>query len=1157
MNKRWLLLKNELSIEEVLSEIGLKRGKNKGDYTEYYCPVHDTNTPDLCIYQNDFTCYSSAERSGGNAVSLLMHCKQMNHVDEAVEWIEDHFPDKNVSNISEEKIEKRQDVREALNNITELAHNNLKNSHTDLYNYIKENRKFDNKLMSQTKIGFLCKDAVETIQKRYDKEVLINSGLFFERDGEVKCQMWNRIIFPYIRGDQTWYMIGRKPGNHDSVPQPYRDMLSNSPAKYKKLKKRDFNKHIVYQWQEGFDNDTVVITEGVTDAISAHKAGYNVSSPVTTRYSDNDIERVCEQAKHFSNVFIAMDADEEGRKGAKKTAHELAQHGIEAQILELGQGDLDDYTTENGYELDNVFGSANYYIYMLLEEVEDAHRTEVAEKKNRVWSAIHSWSKADKNQVFEMFSNKADAKSEYKEWEDKNRKKREKNRKKQKLEKEKKEEDQDDEVKEDITDKLEVKNPGEVLHINPTPIIYVNQVLDTATESKTNGQGTIKPRQKFKVFEIQLGEGEDAETYKLLTKPYRQIHLGENLLPIKKANLMKSKYMDSEYFKKIYREIQNENEDFSQSYEQWLKSLEGSEYIELQDAIDERSKEVVSQLSNEAILQLCQEYLEAGWNVDAKLMNIMYPQKIQHKKQNVKPGTVSKYQPHTQMWTNTKVGKSKTASRVGRKFDDATPAGLLGYADSDGKQEGIIDGLEVPVFIDEFNFGSSSRQLNDQLLSLMEEGFFEQTKAGHSITTRFYGNLTYLANPKDGDLPIEQQGQFSEFRDERSKQNLVSQFEELIQYLGMNIQAMASRFGIVIFDEEMETANPKEDVKLSDERFDKLEAFVSWVFDEASKEYTEIERYLRDWLEQEYEDDYIDRVNELAQETSNEKVTKFWNNHVYSYRHARGQALRMAVFQHIGDVINDSYDLEEIKNEADNQWSMVKEINLDSLENMTDATSKEQEISRASSKLNNYSPMYLRLFVKTIVAHSKKESVDIGKRKVFSELKPVYNDLKHEIDDVSDNSKYWKWSNLRSAVEGNLISKRMEVKNNFGIQFLKGGRDTPMFYVSVPERFQNFMEVEFDEDDGEDEEDGFEEFQEDNDLVISGDYDVSKSGLISLFKDHEDDYKYGSIPEADIVKYFGRRFDGKKYNKLKEVLASLSEEGSLYEVSDGVWQRVN
>jgi len=1144
-------LTNELDIHEVLTELGLSQGSHKGDYTEYYCPVHDSSTPDLCVYQDDFTCYSSADRSGGNAISLLMHCKEMNHIDEAKEWIQDHFPEKQVSNISEEKIEKRQEVRELLDNVTELAHTNLKNSHKKLYNHIKKNRNFDDQLMKEAKIGFLCKDVISTLRQRYSDEVLLDSGLFYEKEGETRCQMWNRIVFPYMRGGQTWYMIGRKPGDHESVPQPYRGMLSESPAKYKKLKKTEFNKHIVYQWQEGEDKDTVVITEGVTDAISAHKAGFNVSSPVTTRYSDKDIERVCDQAKHFTNVYIAMDADEEGKKGAKKTAHELAKHGIEAQIIELEDGDLDDYTTEHGYDLTSILSESEYYIDILLSDVEDSHRTEIAEKKNKVWSAIDSWSKSEKNQVFNLFGNKADAKSEYREWKKQGKESREKQKKKEKFENEKttndSEENEEDEA--DITEKLEVKNPGEILHINPTPKIYVNQVLDTATESKTNGQGTIKTKQKFKVFEIQLGEGEDAETFKLLTQPYKQIHLGENKLALKKANLRKAKYIDSKYFKKLYKEKQKDNEDFSMSYEAWLKSLEGSEYIELQDAIDERSKKVVKELSNEAILQLCQEYLEAGWNVDAKLMNIMYPQKIQHKKQNVKPGNVSKYQPHTQMWTNTKVGKSKTGGRVGRKFDDATPAGLLGYADSDGKQEGIIDGLETPVFIDEFNFGSSSRQLNDQLLSLMEEGFFEQTKAGHSITTRFYGNLTYLANPKDGDLPMEQQGQFSEYRDKRSKQNLVSQFEELIQYLGMNIQAMASRFGIVIFDEEMERASPKKDVKLSDERFEKLQAFVSWVFDEVSKEYTQIEIELRDWLEQEYEEEYRERINELADETSNEKVTKFWRNHVHSYRHARGQALRMAVFQHIGNVINDDYSIEDIREEADNQWDMVKEINLESLENMTNATSKEMEISRAASKLNNYSPLYLRLFVKTIVVHSKEKDVEYGEKRVFDELKSVYNDCKHEFEDVSENSKYWKWSKLRSAVEENLISKRMEVKNDFGIQFLKGGGDTPMFYISVPERFENFVEIDFSKSDLNQSE------SSDESLKIVGSFEASKSGLMKLFMSNEDKYDEGCIPEKDIVNYYGRKFNGKKYNRVMDALSSLSSEGSLQEVSESVWSR--
>lgn len=408
---------SEITINEVIQELGLSKGKNKGDYTEYYCPVHDNNTPDLAVYHDDFTCYSGG-REGGGPISLIMHAEQMNDVSEAINWIQTHFPDKDISSEDEETLERRKKARQVLNKASELAQSELKNHHQDLYNYIKENRNFDGKTMEEAGIGFFSRSIVETLKQRYSKQVLLDTGLFYEKDSNIRCQMWRRIVFPYERGDQVWYMIGRKPGDHEEVPMPYREFLEKSQAKYKKLNKTEYNKHIVYQWQQGENSDEVIITEGITDAISAHRAGYNVSSPVTVQYSQKDIERVCGQAKHYDKVFIAMDADGEGWKGAKKTGHELAKQGIEARIVDLGEGDLDDYTTENGYNIETLLQEAERYIDILDQELSDADRDKVTEKKERIFEAIQNWSEARRIRILSNISDgtKTENKTQFKKW---------------------------------------------------------------------------------------------------------------------------------------------------------------------------------------------------------------------------------------------------------------------------------------------------------------------------------------------------------------------------------------------------------------------------------------------------------------------------------------------------------------------------------------------------------------------------------------------------------------------------------------------------------------------------------------------------------------------------------------------------------------------
>lgn len=1117
-----------------------------------------------------------------------------------------------IGDIDEEEIEKRRDAREVLEQAETLCHGQLKQDQ-EKWNRLKESRNLEDEDIEEVKIGYWNDAVTETLKQRFTIQALVDSGLFKINCPDSNCDcnssfkdleelerhtnkeyseehlypvIGGRITFPYRRYTNTQYFIGRrtketeeywysKVDTHldeikeeilenpeteaETLEEAKNTWVSRKSGKYVKICQTSYNDHII--WQELKDRDELVITEGIYDAISAHKAGYSVASPITTRFNSNDIQKIIEIAKDFETVHLVFDGDTTGKEGQQETAKKLVQKGIEPNLVTLESGeDLDDWTNENGYDIEELLENGERYIDTLVKEVEEADERNQVELKEEIYRLIVDWEKRKARWIFKKLpGSKRENEKDWRQVRKDVQEERARQEKKQELP------DQPDtsESPDEITETLEVHNPGEEIYINPRPEVYINQLEETATETRINSQGTVDKEPQFKVYEVQFGEGTEENTYKLLVEPWRNLNLGENKLPVKEADLNKKIYHNSEYFREKYKEIQSENDDFNLSYGEWLDSLEGTEYIELQEQIDQRSKEVIQELPNDVILELVQEYLRAGWYTDPKLRTVMYPQIVQHDKSEVRPGKVAKYQPHTQLWTNTKVGKSKTGGRVGRKLDDATPAGLLGYADSDGKQEGIINGLNVPVFIDEFNFGSSSKQLNDQLLSLMEEGVFDQTKAGHSIKTSFYGNLTYMANPKDSDMPVEDEEDdyilynANNTKHDRSSFELVSQFEELIQFLGMNIQAMASRFGVIVFDEEMDTASNDEEVELSDERFQKLETFVEWVREQAGQEYTKIERELRPWLEQGYEDEYRETIHELCDETKNEKVKKFWKNHLESHRHARGQALRMSVFQNIGDVIKRDYSIEDIKEEAENQWSTVKEINRESLENMTEATDEEQQKSRSRSKIDSYEPKYLRLFMKSVIKHHQENKDEFGYIQMFEDLKPVYEDIREGIpdEDVTEDSRYWKWSKVSSQVEDNLNKKRLNLEQDFGVEIFRRDGDY-LFRVKVPERFKTFMDLEIgNSDSGRDDGDSGSMSNDcDSDLGIEGDYKPTTVGVRDLIEENAENYDSGLMPRSDIVKYFGRRFDGRKQNDVSDAIDSLLSEGVIHEVRSELYR---
>lgn len=1157
------------AIDDAVSVADVERAA-EDDRSQIYCGIHgDQDSADLVDYseknvgRSDWKCHA-CKASGTDVVAYVAERDKLSMGEAASKIADDHGLDVDISSSDTQVNKQKRKVRNCQEHVVSEAEDKRDSTW----------RHYSEETLEDLRIGWYDEELHSQLRERYG-DILSDAGVHGMMTGD---------------GDGTW-MIPHLNRRGRPELMTCRDPEPEDGPKYIQAGTSGAE-HVdndIY-FATGQRSDTLVLTEGYPDAIAAYDEGFDVIAAGCGSWQGN-LDRVAEYASRYDTVLVVSDNDDTGRENRREIGDRITSlQGDDApKVLshawddDKPEGyDLDEWCSSNKGELEQLIEDADRHLLRRMRWSEEPETEfDKPERRREVLKIILSWDSDKKNSVIEQWSsthdvNKGDLRESL-----------------QKAEEEHQEEppqstdsDEDDkqtenqsvqadykETDEQITRELSVPNTDEVIRLNPRPPVVVNELSETAFKTQINDVGTVDKEPKFKVYSVQFGKGANEDTSTLLVEPNRVINKGEEKLPVKTADLTKDLYKDSDYLKQKYREIKRNSEDYSKSYEEFLETRqEVASYLELQDRIDVRSKEVIEDLSNDTILSLIQEYLRKSYRTDPKLRTVMYPKIVQHDKSQVRPDEVGMYAPHTQMWTNTKVGKSHTSDRVGRRYEDATPAGLLGYADSDGKQRGMIDGLDTAVFIDEFDFGSSSEQLNDHLLSLMEQGRFEQVKAGRSIKTRFYGSMTYMANPKEADMPADDEGAVSAYTGERSQFELVSKFEQLIQVLGMNIQAMASRFGVIVFDDDMQTAEPMDDKNLSNERFRKLESFFEWAQREIAGEYTDIEHELEDWLEQEYEDDYCERVRDLAEDTHNEKVEKFWKNHLHSHRHARGQALRMAVYQHAGDVVKHDYSIDDIREEADKQWEQVKSINMDSLENMTKATDNQMMQDRARSKIDGCNPKYLRLFMKSVIKHHQNQSSDqIGRLFTFDTLKDVFEDIRRELpdSDVNDDSRYWKWSRIRSRMSDNINRKRMEVEQQFGVELMV--RDSQdMFRVKVPERFKAFLELEIgdsgdtggtdesgdtcDTGDMEDSSDTGDTsdvgFTEPDELKIEGDYEPTQSGVKQLFRDNQHKYD-GGIPEKDLTKYFGRKYDGGRQNQLTVTLSNLESEGTLTDCSDG------
>ena len=1005
-----------IPLDEVAEELGLQFAEEKNGENVYFCDLCDDESPDLWIGSGKFMCFGGGSTEGGRkAISLVMHVKDWKSKGRAMKWLKQHFPDE-FGEVSEEEIDRREKALEVLNKAALFSQARLKVEGNILENFL-ESRNFEEEDIDKARIGILDKEVIAKLKEEFGNQALQDAGLFTE-DGY--CILQDRLVFPHQEGETVWYMAGRAL-NEDLEP------------KYKKAAQTDYNENVLYQFFE--DSDTLVITEGYTDAISAVKAGFSVVSPATTTFSDEQIEDMVRTGQDFDEVVIINDGDEAGEDGATRTARVLSFNGVDPVMVELPEEeDLDDWTSENGYEeddIDELIESSDTYLDRVIEEADTDNRKKRSEKVDEVLHLIKDRSSVEVDQILTELPGKKDALQE---------------RLDEIREEESAEKAEDNlSIKKSDTDPHTIEIGSEEIELTPLSDIHIQEHRKTLTSLRASEQG-LSAQQNYKLFQFSFGEGVDEEEFWLISNPDQHLNLGEKTLPLQKVDLTEEPYRDAfrEEFDRLRSrgEVEGSFEDFIQDYSPCFRAAK---------RLTEESQQKIKNLSNDEVLQVVNEYIDNGFDIDPKLQQVLYPKLIHHRKQNVRPENVAPFAPHSIVYTNTKTGKSFTSSRIGERRDKVTSSGLIGYADADttSGNKGILAGMEQNFFADELSSKNHEGKLNDRLLTLMERGEAAISQAAVDMVTEYYGGLTYLGNPVSSQDNVS----FNE------------KFFRIIEDLGDNSQAMGSRFGNILVDMDLKEAKGQ---SLERDRQIGLESIVEWIKEEVADEYSKIEREMKPWLEQKYPETYRKDVAKVLQRVRGQKLNEFWESHLESYRHARGHALRMAVLENIGRVLSGEYDVEDIQRDADEAFKEVQAINISSLDKMALKEREDVNQERKKALLEGQEPKYVRYFVKSVVGFYNQGN-DVGKYRSFGRLKDVWLDLREDMEEINESGKYHRWSPIQKNIADNRTSKQNLLKRRYGIWISEEDGEL-LFKVSDMSTFQLYTSR--DEDSGGDEGNG-------------------------------------------------------------------------------------
>ncbi|WP_434345657.1 CHC2 zinc finger domain-containing protein [Myxococcus virescens] len=211
------------------------------------------------------------------------------------------------------------------------------------------------------------------------REAALKTGLFVQLPGgRVEDFFRERLVFPYWKGGRVVYFIARAT-QHTREEAKYKKLLTHS-ERHPYVSPTVRNDYF-YNEDAARKADTLLITEGVTDCISALQAGIACLSPATTRFRKQDIPRLLRLTRDARRVVICNDAEASGagEAGARETAAALWAEGREACIALLprpqdtAKVDVNALVTTHGAAaLHEVLGRARGYPEYLLDGIPES-----------------------------------------------------------------------------------------------------------------------------------------------------------------------------------------------------------------------------------------------------------------------------------------------------------------------------------------------------------------------------------------------------------------------------------------------------------------------------------------------------------------------------------------------------------------------------------------------------------------------------------------------------------------------------------------------------------------------------------------------------------------------------------------------------------------
>jgi len=286
-----------------------------------HCPFHDDRSPSFSVHPKGQYYYCFGCGKGGDVFDFVMEIEGLGFREALFNLAQANGI--TPPEIAPEQIQEIKKVNRTQEILRETALFYKQHLSAQARDYLKNDRGFNDEAISKFQIGYACKGLQQYLLdgKKFNIEDCIEAGVL-KRSGNssVQSHFRNRIVFPNIYKGKIVHMTGRS--------------IDGREPKYLHLPgpiSRLYNEASLYGRE-------VIITEGVTDCLSAVQAGYGAVGLYGVQ--GLKVEHI-PKFSHCKRVYVCMDADKAGESGALKVAEAL---GDKSRIIQLPDGyDLNEY----------------------------------------------------------------------------------------------------------------------------------------------------------------------------------------------------------------------------------------------------------------------------------------------------------------------------------------------------------------------------------------------------------------------------------------------------------------------------------------------------------------------------------------------------------------------------------------------------------------------------------------------------------------------------------------------------------------------------------------------------------------------------------------------------------------------------------------------